>query len=91
MSERTVAAAYARRGSGVDCWYSIGLHIGGDGSIYDVLWNGPADKAGLAPGEKIIAVDGQIYSPDRLREAIRDAKGNTEPIKLIVSGGHLYP
>ncbi|MGO9493638.1 MAG: PDZ domain-containing protein, partial [Terracidiphilus sp.] len=66
--------------------------------------NGPADKAGLAPGEKIIAVNGQIYSPDRLREAIRDAKGNTEPIKLIVQadtyvhdaeidyhGGERYP
>jgi predicted metalloprotease with PDZ domain len=83
-SERMVAAAFARRGGGVDCWYSIGLRLNGEGNIFDVLWNGPADKAGLAPGEKIIAVNGQIFSPDRLREAIRDAKGNTDPIKLIV-------
>ncbi len=33
-----------RRGT-VNCWYSIGLRITGDGRISDVLWNGPADKA----------------------------------------------
>ena len=49
-----------------------------------MLWNGPADKAQLAPGEKIIAVDGQIFSADALRAAIRAAKGTTEPIHLIV-------
>ena len=52
--------------------------------IADVLWNGPADKARLAPGEKIIAVNGQIFLNDVLREAIREAKGSTEPIQLIV-------
>jgi predicted metalloprotease with PDZ domain len=83
-TERMVAGAFARRGFGVDCWYSIGLRISGEGNIFDVLWNGPADKAGLAPGEKILVVNGQIFSPDRLREAIRNAKGNSEPIKLIV-------
>ena len=103
-SARMMAAAGGRRFGGIDCWYSIGLRLNGEGNISDVLWNGPADKAGLAPGEKIIAVNGQIYSPDRLREAIRDAKGNTEPIKLIVQadtyvhdaeidyhGGERYP
>ena len=58
--------------------------LGSDGGIADVLWNGPADKAQLAPGEKIIAVDGKIFSNDALRDAIRKAKGSTEPIHLIV-------
>ena len=83
-SERTMAAAGGRRVAGVDCWYSIGLHIAGDGSIADVRWNGPADKARLGPGEKIIAVNGQIFSPEALRDAIRGAKGKSEPIRLIV-------
>jgi predicted metalloprotease with PDZ domain len=52
--------------------------------IGDVRWNGPADKARLAPGEKILAVDGKIFSGDALREAIRTAKGSSEPIHLIV-------
>jgi hypothetical protein len=38
----------------------------------------------LAPGEKIIAVDGQIFSSDALREAIRKAKGSNKPICLIM-------
>jgi len=84
-SERTLAAVSGRRiGGGPDCWFSIGLRIGGDGAITDVRWNGPADKASLAPGMKIMAVNGRIYSPDTLREAIRDAKGNMQPIRLIV-------
>jgi predicted metalloprotease with PDZ domain len=83
-AERTMMAAGGRRSGGVDCWYSIGLRIRKDGSIADVRWNGPADKARLAPGEKIIAVDGQIFSNDALREAIRKARGTAEPIHLIL-------
>ncbi len=52
--------------------------------ILDVLWNGPADKARLHPGQKIIGVNGQVYSVDLLRAAIKGAKGKTEPIHLIV-------
>lgn len=83
-SEKTLSGLGARRNGGVNCWYSIGLRIGGDGTIFDVRWNGPADKALLAPGYKVIAVDGNIYSPDAMREAIRAAKSSKEPIKLIV-------
>jgi C-terminal processing protease CtpA/Prc len=50
----------------------------------DVRWNGPADKARLAPGDKILVVGDQVYSADVLREAIRAAKTSTEPIRLMV-------
>lgn len=83
-TQRTMARMPAGRRASAACWFSIGLSVGGDGSISDVRWNGPADKASLAPGEKIIAVNGQVYSADALRSAIREAKGNTEPIHLIV-------
>jgi predicted metalloprotease with PDZ domain len=86
-SARTMAAAghtAGMRGRDPDCWFSIGLRIMADGSIQDVRWNGPSDKARLAPGEKIIAVNGQIFSDDALKMAIRAAKGTTEPIHLIV-------
>jgi predicted metalloprotease with PDZ domain len=84
-SERMMVGVSARRGGGgPDCWYSIGLRVGGDGAISDVRWNGPADKAHLAPGQKILAVNGQIFSSDALKKAIRDAKGSTQAIQLIV-------
>ena len=38
-SERTIAAMTDTRGRGLDCWFSIGLRIGTDGSIADVRWN----------------------------------------------------
>jgi hypothetical protein len=38
----------------------------------------------VAPGGKIIAVNGQIFSAEALHAAIQAAKGNSEPIHLIV-------
>jgi len=89
---------------GVNAWYSVGLLASGDANILDVRWNGPADEAKIVPGSKIIAVNGQAYSSDLLRAAIRDAKGKSEPIHLIVQldnsvsttdidyhGGERYP
>ena len=68
--------------STIDAWYSIGLSVGSDGSIQDVRWNSPAANAKLAPGYKIIAVNGQVFSGDRLRAAIHDAKGKSEPMHI---------
>ena len=68
----------------VDAWFSIGILVGTDGNIQDVRWNSPAAKAKLAPGYKIIAVNGQVFSGDRLRAAIHDAKGKSEPIHIVL-------
>jgi hypothetical protein len=38
----------------------------------------------LTPGQKIYAVNGTVFSAEALKAAIRDAKGKTEPIHLIV-------
>ncbi|MGH9588479.1 MAG: M61 family metallopeptidase [Acidobacteriaceae bacterium] len=83
-SERLLSSAYSRYLGSVDCWYSIGLRISPTGRISDVLWNGPADKAGISPTEKIIAVNGQIYSSDALKQAIRDSKTSAKPIHMIL-------
>jgi predicted metalloprotease with PDZ domain len=84
-SARTIASTGGRRG-GIDVWYSIGIRVTGEGNIADIRWNGPADKAKLFPGQKIIAVNGNIFSADALKTAIKDAKGKTEPIHLILQG-----
>jgi len=84
-SELIVSANVAPNAkAGVDVWYSIGLQVDAEGDIKDVRWEGPADKAKIVPGAKIIAVNGQVFSGDLLRDAIRDAKGKSEPISLIV-------
>ena len=87
-SARTIASTGGRRGGGIDAWYSIGIRVMADGDISDVRWNGPADKAKLFPGQKIIAVNGNIFSGDALKSAIKEAHSNakTEPIHLILQG-----
>ena len=86
-----------RRGrGGPNVWYSIGLRLaaggapggrnggGPEGTIIDVRWGGPGDDARLYPGQRIDAVNGKSYSSDVLLAAIRDAKGKTEPIHLLI-------
>src|SRR5262249_10741722 len=82
--QATLAASAPGGISTGDDWHSIGLTVGSAGNIHDVRWNSPAAKAKLAPGDKIIAVSGQAFSGDRLRGAIRDAKGKPDPIHLVL-------
>lgn len=67
--------------------YSIGLSVDKDGQIKEVLWNGPAFKAGLAPGSRIIAVDELAFDVDQLKSAVRAAQHTSAPITLIVRQG----
>jgi predicted metalloprotease with PDZ domain len=68
----------------VNCWYSLGVQISGDGQIVDVRWNGPADKARLAPGDKVLTIGDQIFSTDALRAAIAASKTSNTPLHLMV-------
>ena len=88
-TEKTLLKLEDRLHGGLDCWYSIGLRLAPDGRIVDVRWDGPGDHAKLAPGEKIIAVDGRIYSQHAMDEAIRAAKDSQPPIHLIVQADSL--
>ncbi len=83
-SERTLGAANSRRGGGLNVWYSLGMRVSAEGTIGDIRWNAPADKAKLAPGEKIMVVNGQVFSADALRAAVVKAKTDSAPIHLLV-------
>ena len=83
-SERTLGAANSRRGGGLNVWYSLGMRISTDGTVGDVRWNAPADKAKLSPGEKIMIVNDQVFSPEAFRSAIIKAKSDAAPIRLMV-------
>ena len=66
-------SAEARRKS-TDLTYSLGLVLGRDADITQVQWDGPAFKAGLTVGLKLLAVNGIAYDADRLKEAVTEAK-----------------
>jgi predicted metalloprotease with PDZ domain len=71
-------------GGGADVWYSLGMRLGTDGTIADVRINGPADKVKLAPGQKIIAVNGFVYNGEHMIAALDAAKGTSKNIDLLV-------
>jgi predicted metalloprotease with PDZ domain len=85
-----VKAIEARRHS-ADLTYSLGVSIGKDGSIGDVLWDGPAFKAGLSPSMTVVAVNGHDYSADALKDAVTAAaKDKSQPVELLVKNFDEY-
>ena len=70
----------------VNMLYSIGLKVSEDGGISDVAIGGPAQKAGISPSTKLVAVNNRQYSPVILREAVQAAK----PIEFLIKNGEYY-
>lgn len=76
-----------------DMIYSLGIVLNDEGMIRDVIPDLPADKAGVAPGMKLLAVNGRHYSADRLRTAVKQAKTKATPaapIEFIVENGEFF-
>jgi predicted metalloprotease with PDZ domain len=73
-----------------DLSYSLGFSLDQKGQVRDVIWEGVAFKAGIAPGATVLAVNGVAFDPDGLKEAVRAAKSTTMPIELIVRSGEQY-
>ena len=74
----------------VDFWFSLGLHVNTAGVVGDVLKGGPADKAGLAPSMKLVAVNGREFTPALLKAAVHDAQGTGPAVELIVENTGFY-
>ncbi len=73
-----------------DLTYSLGMIIGNEGKLTEVLWEGLAYQKGLTVGTQIIAVDGIAYNIDRLKAAIKDAQKTGASIELLVKNGEHY-
>ncbi|MCX8475297.1 MAG: peptidase M61 [Sphingomonas sp.] len=104
VSERAPLAGFERNGyklvyteepnkatpkTSVDFAYSLGLTLGAKG-ISTVAWDSPAFEAGIDLGDEIVAVNGRGYTGDRLKQAVKDAKGTKDPIRLLLKNGDRY-
>jgi predicted metalloprotease with PDZ domain len=78
-----------------DVRYSLGI-VGGTGSVIsDVIDGLPAQRADIAPGDKIMAVDGRALGEsqtlqDALDAALLRAQHGGPPIHLLLLGGGIY-
>ena len=74
---------------GVNLFDSLGLMLGPEGAVSDVVPERPAAKAGLAPGMKVIAVNGRRYAPDALKAAVGSTKAGGK-LELLVESGDFF-
>ena len=72
-----------RRGNVGDV-YSIGLQVGQDGTVADSIVGSPAFESGISSGMKVVGVNGRVFTSELLSEAVKDAKGSSKPITLLV-------
>ena len=92
----------------LDLGYSLGLMISTAvddyGKLLDVVWNSPAFTAGLAPGMKLLAINGRKFDDERVDEELKAAQGGNAPIEILSKnldsyttvkvdyhGGPMYP
>jgi predicted metalloprotease with PDZ domain len=73
-----------------DLTHSLGMVIDKDGVAGSILWDGPAFRADIVNGTKIVAVDGVAYAKDRMEAAIRAATDGKTPVSLLVERGGRY-
>ncbi|MGH9740491.1 MAG: M61 family metallopeptidase [Candidatus Acidiferrales bacterium] len=71
----------------LDTTLSIGLLLGDNGNVIDVIHGSPAYDAGIGPGMKVTAVDRKAFTPETLTAAITAAKSSSVPIELMVANG----
>ena len=66
--------------------YSIGIVVDKDGKVTSTQWDSPAFNAGLVSGAKVLAVNGNTYEADALKDAVTAAKTGG-PLDLLVQRG----
>ena len=71
----------------IDLTFSLGVLLKEDGTVMDIDPNLVAFKAGMAPGMKIVSVNGRGWSSELLQEAIASSKNSTAPIEVVVENG----
>jgi predicted metalloprotease with PDZ domain len=71
----------------VELTYSIGMIVGEDGTVVDVIHGGPAYIAGLGPGMKIAAVNGKQFDGEVLKDVVDAAKTGSVPLQLLTANG----
>ena len=78
------------RNKTLDLSYALGFALTSEGSIRNVTWDGIGFRAGLAANAVIVAVNDRAYKPEVMKAALKDAKTNPSPIRLLVKKGNVY-
>ncbi len=69
---------------------SLGLSVNEDGVLRDVIPGSAAARAGLAPGMKLLSVDGRGWSRERLDAAVTAHKSDSRPLEMLAANNDFY-
>lgn len=67
-----------------DFSYSLGLKMGNNAKVIDVLWDGPAFDAGVVKGMRVLSVGGVSYSHAAMQDAIDACADGGGTVELVV-------
>jgi predicted metalloprotease with PDZ domain len=70
--------------------YSLGFNVDKDGKLGDVRWDSPAFNAGVGTGMTLVAVNDLDYDKATLEDAVKAAKTDKAPIRLLVREFNRY-
>ncbi len=70
--------------------YSLGLYMRNDGTVSDVIPDGPAARAGVAPGVKVVAVDGRKFGKEIAEDAVKRVRTAERPLELLVENAEYF-
>ena len=85
-----------------DLSFSIGLTVDVKGNVRSLAWEGPAFRAGISIGTRILGVNGNAFSPENLKAAVEasaqtpvrlsvDAEGEKATVDIPYKGPLRYP
>jgi predicted metalloprotease with PDZ domain len=74
----------------LDARFSLGFYVNEDATLADIIPGSPADRAGLAPGDKVIAVNERKWSKEELRDALAATAKGSPSVSLLIERGDIY-
>ncbi len=73
-----------------DVSLSLGLQLNEGGTVMDVIPGSPADRVGIGPTMKVIAVNGRRWTPEVLHAALAASPTQSDPIVLLVENADYF-
>jgi predicted metalloprotease with PDZ domain len=71
----------------LDARFSLGFYANEDATLSDIIPGSPADAALLAPGDRLIAVNGRRFAAQELRDALAASARGVTTLTLLVERG----
>lgn len=83
--------AYDAREHRVDLRQSLGFVVAEEGAIItDVIPGSPADRAAIAPGSTLVALDGRKWSKELPEAVLQNARPDNSPIMVVLEKDNRY-